>query len=356
LAGNESYAPGEVKGAGYLEKKMNTNLSVDHAWIDPSLKIRSLNGSDAEAVAAVIYAACEAEGDTIAAVSAKELEHEWQAPDFNLETDSFAVETPEGRIVGFAAVINEQGHQVLYMDGNVHPEFKGRGIGTTLLRSVEKRARELIALAEPDVRCTINTTLNRNAPDGIALHQNEGYQPIRYHWRMETVLDGPPPQPNWPEGIQPRAFNRREHEIAVWQAQNDVFRDHPGSQDQDLEEWRRYRFDDPEYDPSLWVVAWDGPSGEVAGFSINRYRMGIGWIRTLGVRRSWRKRGLGEALLMQSFGEYYRRGTQTIGLGVNAHNPTGATRLYQKVGMRPASEHVTYEKELRPGVMWMNEP
>ena len=59
---------------------------------------------------------------------------------------------------------------------------------------------------------------------------------------------------------------------------------------------------------SLWAIAWDGE--EVAGFSLNRYRMGIGWIRTLGVRRPWRKRGLGEALLLHSFGEYYRRGMQ----------------------------------------------
>ena len=114
-----------------------------------------------------------------------------------------------------------------------------------------------------------------------------------------------------------------------------------------LEEWKHSRFDDPEFDPTLWPIAWDGD--EVAGFSLNRYRMGIGWIRTLGVRRPWRKRGLGEALLLHSFGEFYRRGTKTIGLGVDAQNPTGATRLYQKAGMYAASEFVTYEKELRPG-------
>jgi hypothetical protein len=40
---------------------------------------------------------------------------------------------------------------------------------------------------------------------------------------------------------------------------------------------------------------------------------------------------------------------KTIGLGVDAQNPTGATRLYKKVGMYAASEFVTYEKELRAG-------
>jgi len=58
---------------------------------------------------------------------------------------------------------------------------------------------------------------------------------------------------------------------------------------------------------------------------------------------------LGEALLLHSFAEFYKRGTNTIGLGVDAQNPTGATRLYQKVGMHAVSEFVIYEKELRAG-------
>jgi hypothetical protein len=40
---------------------------------------------------------------------------------------------------------------------------------------------------------------------------------------------------------------------------------------------------------------------------------------------------------------------KTIGLGVDAANPTGATRLYQRAGMYVASEFLTFEKELRPG-------
>ena len=77
--------------------------------------------------------------------------------------------------------------------------------------------------------------------------------------------------------------------------------------------------------------------------------MGIGWVGSLGVRRPWRKRGLGEALLLQSFYNLHANGYKTIGLGVDAQNPTGATRLYKKAGMHAASEFVTYEKELRPG-------
>jgi mycothiol synthase len=330
-----------------MEKIMNTKYSMDETTIDPSLKLRRVTWGDLETVTQLIYDACAADGDAIVAVTSEELRHEWETPGFELDRDAFLIETVDGQIAGYEEFFNEHEHARLRTDGYVHPDFKGRGIGTSLLRRIEQRAREEISLAEPEVRVTLRSIIDNRDPDSHALHQNEGYQPLRYHWRMEIVLDGPPPAPRFPEGIELRPFIKGEHDVAVWQAQNEAWRDHWGSHDVTLEEWKRSRFDDPEFDPTLWQIAWDGD--EVAGFSMNRYRMGIGWIRTLGVRRPWRKRGLGEALLIQSFGEFYRRGTKTIGLGVDAQNPTGATRLYQKVGMYIAGEYVTYEKELRPG-------
>jgi mycothiol synthase len=326
---------------------MNTKFITDRTILSPDLKLRPARWADLNSVAQLMYDACAADGDTILAMTPEEIKHDWETPGFSLENDAFVIETNEGRVVGYDEVVNEYGHARLRMDGYVHPDFKGHGIGTTLLRVIEKRAREIMTLAEPDVRVILSSTVDNRDPGSHSLHQNEGYQPIRYHWRMEIVLKNPPEAPKFPEGIEIRPFIKGEHDIAVWQAQNEAFRDHWGSHDITFEEWKRNKFDDPEFDPSLWAIAWDGE--QVAGFSLNRYRMGIGWIRTLGVRRPWRKRGLGEALLLHSFGEYYRRGLPTIGLGVDAHNPTGATRLYQKVGMYPASEHVTYEKELRPG-------
>lgn len=326
---------------------MDTKFAVDQTILKPSLNLRAARWEDAEAVTQLIYDVCAADGDTTVAVTADELRHEWQNPGFVLERDALLVETMDGRVVGFEEFSNGHKHALLHTDGYVHPDFKGLGIGTTLLRTIEKRAREEMTLAAPDVRISLRSGIDNRDPSSHELHRNEGYQPIRYHWRMEIVLDAPPPEPKFPEGIELRPFIKGEHDVAVWQAQNESFRDHWGSHDVSFEEWKHSRFGDPEFDPTLWPIAWDGD--QVAGFSLNRYRMGIGWIRTLGVRRPWRKRGLGEALLLHSFGEFYRRGMKTIGLGVDAQNPTGATRLYQKVGMYAASEFVTYEKELRAG-------
>ncbi len=58
---------------------------------------------------------------------------------------------------------------------------------------------------------------------------------------MEIVLDAPPPEPKFPGGIELRPFIKGEHDVAVWQAQNEAFRDHWGSHDVTLEEWQRNR-------------------------------------------------------------------------------------------------------------------
>jgi mycothiol synthase len=75
-------------------------------------------------------------------------------------------------------------------------------------------------------------------------------------------------------------------------------------------------------------------------------------VNILGVRRPWRRRGVALALLQHSFREFYSRGRYKVGLGVDAQSLTGATRLYEKAGMRsdPSRQLVLYEKELRPGL------
>lgn len=88
----------------------------------------------------------------------------------------------------------------------------------------------------------------------------------------------------------------------------------------------------------------------VAGAAMCIYLDGNGWVDELGVRREWRKRGLGLALLYHAFGEFYRRGTHEVGLGVDAQSLTGATRLYERAGMHPLLHYDTFAKVLRDGV------
>ncbi|MBK7452840.1 MAG: GNAT family N-acetyltransferase [Anaerolineales bacterium] len=315
--------------------------------LSKNLTLRHAGWADLEAVAQLIYDVCEADGDTTVANTPEELRNWWGTEGFNIETDAFVVEAQDGRLAGYEELFNENAHVHLNADGYVHPKFKGLGVGTSLLHAAEVRAGEHIPLAAPDLRVFIRVSTDSKDETGNAMFAHEGYSVIRHHWRMEIKLDKAPFAAILPDGIELRPFIREQHDRLVWEADNEAFRDHWGSHESTFEEWRHRKFGKSDFDPSLWMIAWDGD--QIAGYSQNRFRMGIGWIGTLGVRRPWRKKGLGLALLQHSFGEFHKRGMNTIGLGVDASNPTGATRLYQRAGMYVASEFITYEKELRAG-------
>jgi len=101
-------------------------------------------------------------------------------------------------------------------------------------------------------------------------------------------------------------------------------------------------------DPTLWFVASDGET--IAGFSICREREedteGVGWISLLGVRPSWRGRGLGEALLVHSLDALGTRGRRRAALNVDVDNTTGALRLYEKAGMNPVPAFTISSKRI----------
>lgn len=326
---------------------MENNMNAMQTSLDPTLTLRAATWADLHAVAKLIYDVCEADGDVTVALTPEELAHEWRTEGFNPETDAFLVETQYGRVVGFQDFYNVKDHAHLTLDGYYHPEFKGMGIDRALMARAEDRARDEIQHAAPDLRVYIQSTMDGKDESSIQLHKEMGYTPARYFWRMEIELNEMPTIPPFPEGIELRPFDKEAHGHLIWQADNEAFSEHWGSHNATFEEWSFRKFGRPEFDPNLWLIAWDGD--QIAGFSQNRFRMGIGWVGTLGVRKPWRKKGLGMALLKHSFADFYKRGMKTIGLGTDSQNSTGATRLYEKAGMRVASEFVTFEKELRPG-------
>ena len=97
-------------------------------------------------------------------------------------------------------------------------------------------------------------------------------------------------------------------------------------------------------DPTLWFIA--ESDGTIAGVSLCKMRDDAGHVQTLGVRRAFRRNGLGLALLRHSFSEFYRRGVRIVRLDVDSENLTGATKLYQRAGMREVRRFALYRKEL----------
>ena len=326
---------------------MKTSTTSPDRLLDPDLILRNARLNDLEPVALLMLEVCTHDGDASVASTPEELLNDWQSPGFELGNDAWVVTTHDGRVVGYEELFNNYGHASLRGDGYVHPDFMGQGIGTAMLHALEARAREEMRLAEPELRVYVRNAMATGDTVARAMHATEGYRPVRFSWRMEITLKEAPPDPVWPQGIALRPYDLEPHDYLLYRAHQEAFRDHWGFVPRPYEFWQHHLTEVENFDPSLWFVAWDGD--EIAGYALCRYRMGNSWVGTLGVRRPWRKRGLGLALLTHAFAEFYKRGTPCIMLGVDSENPNGATRLYQKAGMHVEAEYVFYEKELRPG-------
>ena len=316
--------------------------------LSTALTLRPVQRADLHAIVELIYQVCEAEGDTSTAVTPADLENEWEYEGFNPEQDAFLVQIEAGQLAGYGAVFDVDEHCEMSGDIYVHPQYKSQGVEALLLGALESRVQtQHFPLAAPGQRVFIRVALDNQDEAGKTSLLQAGYLPARYHWRMGIDLESAPPAPVLPAGLEFRPFVRDEHFTAIWQARNEAFRENWGYRAMSLDEFAYHTVESPEYDPSLWALICD--LGEITAFSINQYRNGLGWIHILAVRPAWRAQKLGVALLHRSFGEFYQRGTKSIGLGVDAANVTGATKLYQKVGMKTVSEFVTFEKDLRAG-------
>jgi mycothiol synthase len=222
--------------------------------------------------------------------------------------------------------------------GAVHREWRGRGLGSELVELTEERLRALGAAR------IHNVTLS---PDLAArpLLERRGYREVRHFWEMTIELgDDVPPDPPLPDGLRVEPFSTERAE-AFHAALEEAFADHWEFRAEPFEAWWQRQLAKPDHDPSLWFLV---RSGElvVAATRNDPERSGGGWIGALGVRPAWRGRGLAKVLLLQSFREFHQRGQRRVGLGVDSENATGATKLYESVGMRIDTEQVVWEKLL----------
>ncbi|HJR80136.1 MAG TPA: GNAT family N-acetyltransferase [Anaerolineales bacterium] len=283
--------------------------------------------------------------------------NEWISPGFDLMEDIRMVFAPNGDMAGYVEVwTNAKPPVHPWIWARVHPDYEGLGIGTWILQWAEERALQTLTRVPDGLRFAPRLGIYRQAEKSKKLFENMGYRYIRSSYQMRINMDRPVPEPVWPAGITLRTFNPETDGEAVYRAVTESFRDHFGFVEEPFEEgferFKHFQINYEGFDPTLWFLAMDGD--EIAGISLCRLKSyedpDLGWLSTLGVRRPWRKQGIGLALLHYTFNEFYRRGKRKVGLGVDAQNLTGALRLYKSAGMHVHQQFDLYEKELRAGM------
>ncbi len=290
-------------------------------------------------------------------LTAEELRTEWSSDEFIPEEDTRIVFAPDGKLVAYVEAWTRNKPPVKpWIWARVHPDHYGLGLGTELTKWAERYSLRVLDALPPDVRVSNELGVDSRAKEAHELFKNLGYSHIRSFYQMRIEMDSPPPAPRWADDLVLKPFDAKSDLEAVYRAVDDSFKDHFGYVEEPFDvgfpRFVHYMTKTENYDPALWFILWDGD--EVAGINICRPRSfeddNMGWVAELGVRRAWRKRGLGLALLQHSFGEFYKRGVRKVGLGVDAGSLTGALRLYEKAGMSVFSQFDKYEKEIRAGV------
>ena len=292
------------------------------------IELRPPRRDDAPAIAAVAHRF------GLADETPADIESWFDIPSNDLGRDA-RVATVDGAVVGYTDVGDAStGGKILWLDVRAEGEA-----APLLLGWVEGRARELAA---------DGAKLKIWSPEGSAewraLVESYGYEFDRYSFRMRIDLSHDLPEPEWPEGISLRTFERERDERTVYETHQETFSEERDFAPDPFDDWTQWSYRTP-FDPNLWFLA-EG-DGELAGIALCRPRLvgdeTVGWINNLGVRKAWRGRGLGRALLLHAFREFHRRGKRRAGLGVDGDNAT-AIRLYERAGMKTEQTLVWYER------------
>lgn len=303
-------------------------------------------------------------------------------PNFVPRRDGIIAIGPGGAALAYGACVRENPpapdsdrtipvHREIRLDGTVHPQIRGYGIGHALLTWQKDRGRALLALTSPpaggpdstDTPALLTTFAHTPSSAAARLYSAAGHTPVRSWLRMRrplgtmapaSAVPAPPiPERPLPIGIQLRPFSLRYSELTRI-ALNDAFRDHWGFTPISRRDWRRQGRDGTFASRiSLLALAGRGTRRDprrVAGFvlsQVNRKEWVLHGERfskfdAIGVTRAWRGTGLATPLIAAALRAHEARGFSSVELDVDADNPSGALAMYTRLGFTERDRSVSY--------------
>lgn len=311
---------------------MHTSVDLPAGYLLRSPKVGE--AADIDRLSAAVDAALDAP----ATLTEDLIRRMWNRPRFDLQTEAWIVEH-RGTIVGYAQVWAESPE---HMSGFtlVHPEHTGRGIGSVLAGLIEGRAADQ---AVGPAELFIATIQQDEA--ATRLLTARGYEFARRFWQMEVELDRPPQPAEPPPGIRLMPLDPDQDLPAAHRILEDALADHWDWTPMSYEDFLAQNVHQEDFDPSLWLVAFDadGPVGVMTGSA----RADRGAVDFVGVIRSHRGRGIASAMLRESFAEFRRRGLARARLNVDSENPTGAVSVYERAGMQVVASYDLWRRTIQ---------
>jgi mycothiol synthase len=326
--------------------------------------IRLYQEADFSQVLEIVRAASRADGEAYLPTEA-ELRARFATPhpDPRLDPaqDMFVAESPGAGLLAYAdGVLRGERQSPIYQTWCfVPPKNRRRGIGRALLERQWARAKEVSAQLESDT-IRLRARIFDTQMEARALFAEAAMQCVRYFFEMRRDLSPealralPIPRFDLPPDLKLESWAEQRQDHAVWEATNEAFLDHWGSAPRRFESFEQ-QLTLGQFQPENSYLIWEGET--LAGGTLNtmgpataeRLGRNQGWISQLFVRRPWRRRGLGRALLIASLLRAQTLGHESVGLNVDAENLTGALRLYESVGFYSTATLLIYERVYSEG-------
>jgi ribosomal protein S18 acetylase RimI-like enzyme len=231
---------------------------------------------------------------------------DWELPSFALGRDNW--------------LCGNTGYAAVSPDGELTLVAADDATGEALLEQAVARARER-GLAQLELRPLPGDEVHAHVLDcnDFVLQTDV--------LAMARAISPREPEPEWPAGIAVRTFER-DDAAAIHALLDEAYR----GWDRTYvplahEDWVRAMTGDIEFDPTTWWLA--ERKDALAGCAL---WWKSGWLKDVAVRQRERGHGLATALIRQGFAEFARRGVRRADLKVDAANPTGAPRLYERLG------------------------
>lgn len=311
-------------------------MTTAHEVITP-FSARALRPEDAGTVAELM-ADCERHDLGEALIELDDIVADWQRPSFALATDSLGF-FHRSQLVGYGEVYRARRAEIF-----VHPDVRGRGLGTALMRWTWRLAAERGGTI-------VGQTVPETQLDAIALFRANGYRPIWTSWILElpegteiATVDSSSAQ------ARIRPFRPGYDEHAAYQVIEDAFGEWPDRESTSYDDWAAGVVLRPGFQPWQLLLAVEPADDheQVVGVCFVVPSGDTGWVHQIAVRRDRRGRGLARSLLLRAFAEARAHGATRAELSTDSR--TGALGLYEHVGMRVKQSFVHYARDLDPTV------
>jgi mycothiol synthase len=281
------------------------------------LTARPLRADDARAVYEVMAAQEQADLGKVE-IEEADIVGDWQKPSFDVGASTVGV-FDGATLVAYAEVaVSGRG------DAAVHPDYRGRGIGTALAAWMPVRTGAIGGTV-------IGSPVPQGSP-GDRLLEKLGWR-IRWTSWVLALPEGREIQERpLPDGYAVREAEPSEYP-AVHDVVEDAFLEWSVRDRESHEDFLATTVNRPGFEPWHLRVATDA-SGVIVGCALVQMFAGPpseAFISRLAVRRDQRHQGLAQALLVDSFARGREHGASRSALSTDSR--TGALALYEKVGM-----------------------